>query len=111
MVELSDMIIVTEHVQQQVILAKAVALVTAVEVIVMYHKLVQVLVTIIVLVAVLVHSLKLVLDALGVLGQAGRLYQVVVHRHQDVAMGQFNENVKLVPKNVFVRKYRRKYDN
>lgn len=101
---------VQEPVQQVVTVVQVVVQVIVVEVIVMYHKLVIQLATIIALVAVLVDKAKLAPDALGVDGQDGRRYQVAVHQHLDVAMEQLNENVKLVPKNVFVRKYRRKYD-
>lgn len=101
---------VQEPVQQAVTVVQVVAQAIAVEVTVMYHKLVIQLAIIIALVAVLVDKAKLAPDVIGVDGQDGPRYQVAVHHHLDVAMEQHNENVKLAPKNVFVRKYRRKYD-
>ena len=102
---------VQEPVQQVVIVVQVVAQAIAVEVTVMYHKLAQVLATVIARVAVVVDKAKLAPDALGADGRTGPRYQVAVHHHLDVAMEQHSEHVKLAPKNVFVRKYRRKYDN
>jgi hypothetical protein len=101
---------VQEPVQQAVTVVQVVAQAIVVEVTVMYHKPAIRLVTVIALVAVLVDKLRLAPDAHSVHGQDGRLYQVAVHPHLDVAMEQHSENVKLALKNVFVRKYRRQYD-
>lgn len=105
-----DIIIVLVVLARPVIVAKVVQAVTAAVVTVMYHKLVTQLATIIAQAAAVVINHKLVQDVAGVVGQVGLTLQVVPHLHQDVAMGQFNENAKVEPESAFAPKYRRVYD-
>jgi phage tail tube protein FII len=90
--------------------AKVVQAVTAVVVTVMYHKLVTQLATIIAQAAAVVINHKLAPVVTGVGGQHGLTLQVVPQLHQDVAMGQFNENAKVELESAFAQKYRRVYD-
>ena len=109
-VEHQDINIVLVVLPRLVTVAKVVQAVTAVVVTVMYQQLVTQLVIHIAQAAAVVINHKLVQDVTGVIGQVGRTLQVVPQLHQDVAMGQFNENAKVEPESAFAQKYRRVYD-